>query len=309
MIPVYNCSQYLVETIESVLRQEFPADRMQIEVVDDASTDADVEDLVKKVGKGRVQYYRQRSNVGSLRNFETCINRAQGKLVHLLHGDDKVKDGFYAKMESLFHSYPAIGAAFCRYCYIDSEGNYLERPSRERDTDGILDDWLMKIGERQRIQYVAIVVRREVYEELGAFYGVTYGEDWEMWVRIARYYQVAYTPIILAEYRKHISSISGQKILDAQNLRDIMKAMELIQHHLPDMYRKKLYNNSLKFYAHYAIRDANEVWMNQHNKKAVRFLMWETLKVYKDPSLIWKCFKLYSKTLINKYDRMFACIV
>jgi len=30
-----------------------------------------------------------------------------------------------------------------------------------------------------------MVVKREVYEKLGGFYGVEYGEDWEMWVRIA----------------------------------------------------------------------------------------------------------------------------
>ena len=29
-------------------------------------------------------------------------------------------------------------------------------------------------------------------------------EDWEMWVRIAAHYDVAYTPEILAEYRLHL---------------------------------------------------------------------------------------------------------
>ena len=61
-------------------------------VLCDGSTDLDVEALVMSLGKGRVKYYRQPQNVGSLRNFETCINRANGHLVHLLHGDDRVKD-------------------------------------------------------------------------------------------------------------------------------------------------------------------------------------------------------------------------
>jgi hypothetical protein len=54
--------------------------------------DNNIEELVKKVGKGRVSYFRQKKqNVGSLRNFETCINRSRGKYIHLLHGDDRVK--------------------------------------------------------------------------------------------------------------------------------------------------------------------------------------------------------------------------
>ncbi|WP_157578920.1 glycosyltransferase family 2 protein, partial [Pontibacter roseus] len=80
MIPVYNCSQFLVYTLESVLEQGIPVEQMQIEVVDDASTDADVEKIVQEVGKGRISYYRQPQNVGSLRNFETCINHAKGHL-------------------------------------------------------------------------------------------------------------------------------------------------------------------------------------------------------------------------------------
>ena len=98
MIPTYNCSQYLIENILSVLEQDPGEEFMQIEVVDDDSTDADVESLVRKHGKGRVGYFRQTRNVGSLRNFETCLNRATGQFIHLLHGDDKVLPGFYKEI-------------------------------------------------------------------------------------------------------------------------------------------------------------------------------------------------------------------
>ena len=80
MIPVYNCALFLTYTIESVLAQDMGgAAQMQIEVVDDASTDADVKALVEDVGKGRVLYFRQQHNVGNLKNFETCIKRANGQ--------------------------------------------------------------------------------------------------------------------------------------------------------------------------------------------------------------------------------------
>src|SRR5262249_19590947 len=93
MIPSYNCSNYLEDAIKSVLTQDWGPDKMQIEVVDDASTDVDVEELVKKLGNGRVAFYRQEKNKGSLRNFETCLNRSKGNWIHILHGDDMVKPG------------------------------------------------------------------------------------------------------------------------------------------------------------------------------------------------------------------------
>jgi len=76
MIPAYNCTGFLTEALEAVLAQALPPEQMQIEVVDDCSTDADVEALVQAIGKGRIGYFRQPENKGSLRNFETCINRA-----------------------------------------------------------------------------------------------------------------------------------------------------------------------------------------------------------------------------------------
>ena len=39
MIPTYNCARYLRETLASVLAQDPGPDQMQIEVIDDCSTD------------------------------------------------------------------------------------------------------------------------------------------------------------------------------------------------------------------------------------------------------------------------------
>ena len=52
MIPAYNCYNTLGETITSVLMQAPGKDQMQIEVVDDGSTDGDVKALVDELGKG-----------------------------------------------------------------------------------------------------------------------------------------------------------------------------------------------------------------------------------------------------------------
>src|ERR1700758_2683106 len=73
MIPTYNCANYLRETLQSVLAQDPGPDVMQIEVVDDCSTKDDPEGVVREIGQGRVQFYRQPKNGGVTRNFNTCI--------------------------------------------------------------------------------------------------------------------------------------------------------------------------------------------------------------------------------------------
>src|SRR5262245_31425455 len=97
MIPKFNCARFLRQTLESVLCQDPGPEVMEIEVVDDCSTKDDPEQVVRDVGRGRVKFYRQKQNVGHTRNFETCLQRTSGQLVHLLHGDDAVIRGFYQK--------------------------------------------------------------------------------------------------------------------------------------------------------------------------------------------------------------------
>jgi glycosyltransferase involved in cell wall biosynthesis len=265
-IPVYDCSKFLPEALLSVLKDALPESEMEIEVVDDASTDTDVLNIVQTIGKGRIKYFKQNHNVGSLRNFETCINRSTGKLIHILHGDDKILPGYYKKISQLLDQFPHAGAAFCRYSYINDRSEFLYYEKPEATEDSILKNWQERIAIRNTVQYCALTVKREVYEKLGAFYGITYGEDWEMWVRIAKSYSFAYTNTVLAEYRKHGNSITGQKFLNGNYVEDIVAAMQRIQALLPADKQLEVLNSSKKFYSHYALKTANSM---DHQKRLI----------------------------------------
>ena len=61
-----------------------------------------------------------------------------------------------------------------------------------------------------------MVVKREVYAQLGGYdESLRYGEDWEMWVRIAASYPVGYQTQPLAEFREQACSHSALLLLTA----------------------------------------------------------------------------------------------
>lgn len=299
MVPAYNCGEYLSQTLRSVLAQDPGEALMQIEVVDDASTDIDVGALVHELGGGRVSFYRQPFNRGSLRNFETCLLRSRGHLVHLLHGDDTVKQGFYEKMGALLERHPQAGAAFCRYVSRDHDTGEVLTSEEEAPEAGILEDWLPRLACKQRIQTPAMVVRREVYESLGAFYAVHYGEDWEMWLRIAAHYPTAYHPDVMAEYRKHAASISGRYILTGQNIRDLKTVMNISKSYFSASQWTPIHKQARVFYAHYAINTARKIWGKIHDREGTICQIREAMKLHQDPEVWIQSLKLFIKMALG----------
>jgi glycosyltransferase involved in cell wall biosynthesis len=264
MIPTYNCAGYLRETLAGVLAQDPGEALMQIEVVDDCSTRDDPEAVVAQLGCGRVGFYRQPHNVGHVANFNTCLQRARGELVHLLHGDDGVRDGFYRTMQRAFDENPRIGNAFCRHIIMDEYGHWQTISPLERLESGPLSNWLEEIAVGQRLQAPSMVVRRDVYERLGGFDRRLhfYGEDWEMWVRIAAFYPVWYETMPLAVYRIHKVSLSGRSQRTGENMQDLRRAIEINENCLPRTRAVDLSRQARENCALAAIRRASRMEMD-----------------------------------------------
>jgi len=235
MIPTFNCARHLETTLTSVLAQDPGPEHMQIDVVDDCSTQDDPAEVVKRIGRGRVAFTRQPRNVGHVANFATCLQRSRGHLVHLLHGDDAVRPGFYETMSRPFAAPEEVGAAFCRYISMDDDDHWQTISGIERPSSGVLESWLEEIAVGQRLQPPCMVVRRSVYERLGGFDRriASYGEDWEMWVRIAAHGPVWFEVAPLALYRTGSASLTAGSMRTGRNVDDIALVVDLIQAHLP----------------------------------------------------------------------------
>jgi hypothetical protein len=115
------------------------------------------------------------------------------------------------------------------------------------------------------VQPPAITVKRSVYEQLGSFYAVHFGEDWEMWTRIASKFPVAYSPDYLASYRvAHGMGISHNFFLTGQNIVDMVKVIDIIQHYLPAEKRTFYKKLASSYYAMFCIRIANGLLLYNH---------------------------------------------
>jgi len=235
VIPTYNCAKYLEETLGSVLQQAPGRDEMEIIVVDDHSTKDDPQAVVDRLGRERVRFIQQKQNVGKARNYESGINASRGHLIHQLHGDDRIKPGFYDSMARAFEAHPDAGAFFCESEYINGNGEVTGRTGKERDDTGLIDNWLEKIVQHQRVQTPSIVVRRAAYERMGGFDRRLSGcEDWEMWIRLATEYQVGFVAECLAQYRIHRDNTSSLSVISGTNIQTHRNVLSIVDSYLPD---------------------------------------------------------------------------
>ena len=85
LIDTFNYGHFIDEAIRSVLVQDFPAEQMEIIVVDDGSTD-DTRERVAQYAD-RVQYF-YKPNGGQASAFNFGIGKARGEYVALLDADD-----------------------------------------------------------------------------------------------------------------------------------------------------------------------------------------------------------------------------
>jgi len=84
VIPTYNRLAYLKQTLDVLLPQV--TDEVEVIISDNCSPDATWEYL--EMLEGKVQRFRQETNVGADKNIVSCLSRGQGKYVWLLCDDD-----------------------------------------------------------------------------------------------------------------------------------------------------------------------------------------------------------------------------
>lgn len=93
LIPVYNRENLIGECIESALAQTYT--HIEVVVVDNASTDETWAICQQFAAKDqRVRVFRNDTNIGPVRNWLRCLDKAQGEYGKILFSDDLMFEHF-----------------------------------------------------------------------------------------------------------------------------------------------------------------------------------------------------------------------
>lgn len=204
IIPMYNTSKYIKQTVESVLNQTYS--NFEVIIVDDGSTD-DGAEIVKALmlKDSRVKYFYQSNNgVSAARN--NGIEHSNGEYLAFLDSDDLWLPN---KLEKQMNRIIATGmdACYCGYQYFCEDSKGKTFPKRYFEGKILLE----VIKEKVSVWTSTVVVKKSIVIDNSITFrsGLNWAEDMDFFYRLLYKCEFCCVREILALYRQRPNSLSA----------------------------------------------------------------------------------------------------
>jgi glycosyltransferase involved in cell wall biosynthesis len=278
IIPAYNAQAFIAETLKSVLAQTYQ--NLEVLVVDDGSSDQTAK-IVQTfaVQDSRVQLLQQaNSGVAAARNL--AIQNATGEYIAPIDADDIwYPQNLEKQVQCLMKSPPSVGLCYAWSLDIDENDN-LTGGFYNATTAGEVFPTL--IYQQFLCNASASVIRRECFEKVGYYntemrkQGAQGCEDWDLYLRIAEFYQFQVVPEFLVGYRQTINSMSCNYNTMAKSHQFLIAEIQQRHPEIPASIYRASQSNFYIYLARQSSRGGNHrstlFWLYQ----ALRFDVWRT---------------------------------
>lgn len=277
--PTYNRADYLPETIESVLSQEYP--NLEYIVLDDGSKD-NTQEIVAPY-RGRITF-ESHVNMGETRTVNKGFEMARGDIIGVVNSDDPLLLGAIHSIVEFMQTHPQIGIVYPDWDYIDADGK--------------------KINHIQTFEYSYINMlrwhhcmpgpgtffRRDVVQKLGGRDPqFRYVGDFDFWLRAGLIAEFARLPKTLATFRVHPHSASASQT----NERMAQEHITLINkmYSLPNLtaealqYKREAYSSAY-YIAACVCQSCDTKSRRAYFMRALRYAPWKYLGEYRKSRLV-----------------------
>ena len=202
----------------------------EVVVVDDGSTDDTSEYARSFATDPRVRVISQ-PNRGPSAARNAAFAAARGSYVSMLDADDLWLPEYLEVMGGALDATPDAPFAFTDAWVLDDETGRVRRTPAmfyQRPPRTLPDarEFFLLLLERNFV-YTSVTVRRSVLDEVGGFdEDLSTGEDWDLWLRIARRgVSPVRPPGLLAIHRNHPSSLVNDTRLMTRNICEVYRRL------------------------------------------------------------------------------------
>jgi len=236
IIPAYNAEQFVERTLNSVLNQTYQ--NLEVIVVNDGSHDRTAE-IVSEIAQrdDRVTLLHQaNSGVAAARNL--AIQYSSGEFIAPIDADDLWHPQNIAKqVNCALEGGASVGVVYAWSIYIDETDALLGGFRAFSITKNVFQTLVCHdfLGNAS-----ASLIRRSCLEKVGSYntdlrvQNAQGCEDWDLYLRLAKYYQFQVVPEFLVGYRKLSSSMSRNYTAMANSYCLVLNAVRQEHPEIPD---------------------------------------------------------------------------
>jgi cellulose synthase/poly-beta-1,6-N-acetylglucosamine synthase-like glycosyltransferase len=222
IVPCYNVASYLQRALNSVFAQTFS--NFHIYAVDDGSTDGTLS--VLEANAPRCSFVSQ-SRCGPAAARNRAIHMSNSPFIAFLDADDEWLPQKLERQIALMKQDPTLGLV-CSACLVralSGKTHVISSPPPVRGPGRLFHH----LARNCFVFAPTVVVRRPCLEEVGYFNeSLAVCEDFNLWLRIAANWSIAYLPEALAITHKRTGSLS-ESIPPEERLKNGVYALEHVQ--------------------------------------------------------------------------------
>jgi glycosyltransferase involved in cell wall biosynthesis len=204
LLPVYNGAATLPQAIDSILRQSHR--ELELLVIDDASTD-DSASIISEYARrdSRVTAVLHEQNLGLSNTLNEGLERAQHDLVARMDQDDESLPQRLGAQLRFLEAHPnvAVAGSWVLHMGARPEFDRLVRLPVEHDEIAAI------LPGENCLYHPSVMFRRHAVLEAGGYRGeFKNAEDYDLWLRLVRKYELANVPQPLLRYRFSVDGMT-----------------------------------------------------------------------------------------------------
>ena len=209
IIPLYNKENFIENTLNSVLNQNF--NDFEVIIVNDGSTDKS-EKKIQQFNDVRIKYIRQENQgVSVARNLG--ISMATSNFITFIDADDYWFPEFLQEMFNNINQFQEQKVFSGATEVETSMGKFSSQYSIEKSKECQVVNYFDASINTTVICTSCAVFHKSVFEKVGNFdNNIKIGEDTDLWIRIGLVYPVVFSSKILARYVFDENSLSKKKM-------------------------------------------------------------------------------------------------
>ena len=209
-MPAYDVAAYIGEAVASVFNQRFHD--FEIIVVNDGSPDTDALERALQPYRDRIVYLRQ-ENLGAAVARNTALRAAQGEFVAFLDADDIWLPDFLSEQIGFLQRHPECDLVYCDALLFGTAQYEGRRYMEFAPSDGDVTFSALLQASCNVITSGVLAKRRTIVDAGGFDPGLRRGQDYDLWLRLARKgTRLAYQRKPLLRRRLHTQSLSGDAL-------------------------------------------------------------------------------------------------